>query len=290
MSKLVDDPVSDYFSLLLHDPTVDEMPASEPLQHIAMTSLPQHEPIVDAVTYAPAERESQLNQQALTALLAPVSVAQELENNIQPQVVDAPAVTPIVDESIIAMPVDETAPTEDSLDVDALKPSVINNNPATAVNITEQLLEQLDEEFQVLFFQVAGLTLAVPLVSLGTIVNLGRINHLVGRATWYMGVQQHRNTQLNVVDTCAWVMPEKYDDNLAQAVDYKYIVVLKDSNWGLTCESLVNTVKINKSQVNWRHQAGKRPWLAGVVKEQMCGILSVDALIEMLDAGLGCQG
>jgi len=64
---------------------------------------------------------------------------------------------------------------------------------------------------------------------------------------------------------------------------------LEDSNWGLACESLVNAVKIDKSQVNWRGKAGKRPWLAGVVKEQMCGILHVRALVEMLNAGLGCQ-
>ena len=84
-------------------------------------------------------------------------------------------------------------------------------------------------------------------------------------------------------------MPEKYDDTLAQSVNYQYLVVLEDSNWGLACESLVNTVKVDKSQVNWRSKPGKRPWLAGVVKQQMCGILNVEALIEMLNAGLGCQ-
>ncbi len=151
------------------------------------------------------------------------------------------------------------------------------------------LAEQLDEEFQVLFFKVAGLTLAVPLVSLGGIVQIEHINHIIGRPKWFKGVQTYRESQLNVVDTAAWVMPEKYDEKLAQSINYQYLVVLENSNWGLACETLLNAVKINKSQVNWRAKAGKRPWLAGVVKEQMCGILHVQALMEMLNAGLGCQ-
>ncbi|UAL44959.1 chemotaxis protein CheW [Shewanella inventionis] len=160
---------------------------------------------------------------------------------------------------------------------------------ATPPSITQNLQEVLDDEFQVLFFNVAGLTLAVPLVSLGGIIKIEKINHLIGRPSWFKGVQTHRDTKINVVDTCAWVMPEKYTPELAQSVNYQYLVMLENSAWGLTCESLVNAVKIDKSHVNWREKPGKRPWLAGVVKQQMCGILHVQALIEMLDAGLGCQ-
>ncbi|MGL5907727.1 MAG: chemotaxis protein CheW, partial [Shewanella sp.] len=159
----------------------------------------------------------------------------------------------------------------------------------TVPSITTDLQQLLEDEFQVLFFQVAGLTLAVPLVSLGGIVKIERINHIIGRPSWFFGVQTYREQQLNIVDTGAWVMPEKYTDELKQTVNYQYVVLLAGSNWGLTCESLVNAVKINKTQVNWRSKAGKRPWLAGVVKQQMCGILHVQALVDMLDAGLGCQ-
>ncbi|GGP38425.1 chemotaxis protein CheW [Shewanella algicola] len=160
---------------------------------------------------------------------------------------------------------------------------------ATPPSITRNLQEVLEDEFQVLFFNVAGLTLAVPLVSLGGIIKIDRINHIIGRPSWFKGVQTHRDSKINVVDTCAWVMPEKYTPELAETVDYQYLVMLENSDWGLTCESLVNAVKIDKSHVNWREKPGKRPWLAGVVKQQMCGILHVQALIEMLDAGLGCQ-
>ncbi len=171
----------------------------------------------------------------------------------------------------------------------ALQQQAQTQTGATPPSITHNLQEVLDDEFQVLFFNVAGLTLAVPLVSLGGIIKIDRINHIIGRPSWFKGVQTHRDSKINVVDTCAWVMPEKYTPELAETVDYQYLVMLEDSAWGLTCESLVNAVKIDKSHVNWREKPGKRPWLAGVVKQQMCGILHVQALIEMLDAGLGCQ-
>ncbi|WP_153913889.1 chemotaxis protein CheW [Shewanella sp. TC10] len=173
--------------------------------------------------------------------------------------------------------------------VDSEQDSPVTQQSAVPPSITRNLQDVLDDEFQVLFFNVAGLTLAVPLVSLGGIVKIEHINHLIGRPDWFLGVQTRREQKVNVVDSCRWVMPEKYTKELADSIDYQYLVMLEDSDWGLACESLVNAVRIDKSHVNWREKPGKRPWLAGVVKEQMCGILNVQALIEMLDAGLGCQ-
>ncbi|MGB0894785.1 MAG: chemotaxis protein CheW [Parashewanella sp.] len=151
---------------------------------------------------------------------------------------------------------------------------------------TVGLVEALDEEFQVLFFNVAGLILAVPLVSLGGIVQIEKVTKVFGRPEWFKGVQTNREQQINIVDTAAWVMPEKYTDELKATTEYQYIVLLAGSNWGLACESLVNADKIDKYQVNWRKNIGKRPWLAGVVKKQMCGILDVQSLINMLDNGI----
>ena len=239
-----------------------------------------------------------VNKQALEKLLAPVLKTVVIEDKpaevlseVASEMDKAPEE---IQESISSLPESDASVTIEQPSTVVDDEIIIETTPETQVgftppSITKDLQEVLDDEFQVLFFKVAGLTLAVPLVSLGGIVKVERINHIIGRPSWFLGVQTHREEQLNLVDTCAWVMPEKYTDKLAQSVNYQYLVLLEGSNWGLACESLVNAVKINKSQVNWRSKAGKRPWLAGVVKEQMCGILHVQALVEMLDAGLGCQ-
>ncbi|MEW9797519.1 chemotaxis protein CheW [Alteromonas sp. CYL-A6] len=152
---------------------------------------------------------------------------------------------------------------------------------------TQTVQEMLDEQFQALFFDVAGLTLAVPLITLGGIHQLEKVGPLFGKPDWFKGVMLHRDEKLNVVDTALWVMPEKYDQNLAETLHYQYLVMLGDSVWGLACEKLVNTVTLSKSDVKWRESKGKRPWLAGMVKERMCALIDVNQLVAMLSSGLG---
>ncbi|BAJ01427.1 chemotaxis protein CheW [Shewanella violacea] len=311
MTSLVDKAVSDYFNILLTE--VEEQAETEQggvaklgaieinVKTVSASSsqdgiVPRLAKVVERRTRSSTltkpklkEIEPQLDKQALEQLLAPV-LKEKVKPKTKSQVkVKVSQKEKLVDlKPVVEIKSKQAIVVENELEVNqdiAIQQQVAVTPP----KVTKDLLESLDDEFQVLFFKVAGLTLAVPLVSLGGIVKLERLNHIMGRPDWYKGVQTHRGTQLNVVDTCAWVMPEKYDSNLAETVNYQYVVLLEDSNWGLTCESLVNSVKIKKSAVNWRSNLGKRPWLAGVVREQMCGILHVHALIELLNSGLSSQ-
>ncbi|QSX39661.1 chemotaxis protein CheW [Shewanella cyperi] len=307
MSKSVDDTVIDYFRILLAEtePSQSTEPALasslDVLTRAAEVPLARQAAIVAAAPQAAVQQQEPapvtagvaakavpadvLQKQTLEKLLAPVLQQVKVDAAPAPQLeVAVAAQTEVTTQAVEAQVVPQRLEPE-------MVPEVIpeTQTGSEPPSLTYDLQQQLDEEFQVLFFKVAGLTLAVPLVSLGGIVKVERINQIFGRPDWFLGVQTHRESQLNLVDTCAWVMPEKYDEELAQTVNYQYLVLLEDSNWGLACESLVNSVRIKQSEVNWRSKAGKRPWLAGVVKEQMCGILNVQALVEMLNAGLGCQ-
>ncbi|MFV7770814.1 chemotaxis protein CheW [Shewanella marisflavi] len=326
MSNSADEAVFDYFALLLSEGPEDEVKAAPSVQQPKSEPQVKLQPQSRQAEARPVNTQAlpattSLNKRALEQLLAPVAEADaKTETQVQTETAALEQLkaathvksthikpttakpTQVKTETSTVTSTQVKAKIEEKLETSAnikLKDKTVEELDltkapqtqvgATPPGVTEQLVEQLDDEFQVLFFKVAGLTLAVPLVSLGGIVKVERINHIMGRPAWYLGVQTHRDSQLNVVDSGAWVMPEKYDDKLAQSVDYQYIVLLEDSNWGLACESLVNSVKILKSEVNWRTKAGKRPWLAGVVKEQMCGILHVQALIELLNLGLGSQ-
>jgi len=142
-----------------------------------------------------------------------------------------------------------------------------------------------DQEFQVLYFEVNSVTFAVPLDELGGIHRIAELNHLIGRPDWYLGLQTGRDAQLDVVDTAKWVMAEKLDDDTYKD-EYQYIVMLDESMWGLASTQLKGTESINPEKVRWRKTAGKRPWLAGMVKEKMCALIHVEALVAMLNAGL----
>ncbi|MGY3941497.1 chemotaxis protein CheW [Aeromonas tecta] len=159
---------------------------------------------------------------------------------------------------------------------------------APAVAPTPSQWENLDtgNEFQALFFDVAGVTFAVPLTELGGIHQLGEVTSLFGQPAWYRGIMASRDQKMNVVDTALWVMPDKTLD----VTDYKYLIMLGESLWGLACHQLKGTELLRRDQVKWRHQEGKRPWLAGMVKEKMCALLHVKELLLLLGRGVNIEG
>ncbi len=155
--------------------------------------------------------------------------------------------------------------------------------PPPAAPVVEKSYRQ--GKFQALFFEVAGLKVALPLKELGGIHQMGTLNTLPGKPDWYKGVMLYREQKINVVNTAMWVMPEKYDQSLAEKLNYQYVIMLGKSSWGLACETLVNTVSLEQDDVKWRSSEGKRPWLAGLIKQHMCALLDVDALIALLAKG-----
>lgn len=147
----------------------------------------------------------------------------------------------------------------------------------------------INEPFQALFFDVAGLVLAVPLQELGGIHNLEEVTNLFGKPDWFMGVMVNRDKKVNVVETARWVMPEKYTEKLKAELSYKYLIMLGESSWGLAAEKLVTTEYIQPDEVKWRSQQGKRPWLLGTIKKKMCALLHVSDLVAMLDKGIDAR-
>lgn len=159
--------------------------------------------------------------------------------------------------------------------------------PAPATEVVQETFP--DKPFQALFFSVAGLSLAVPLQELGGIHKLTELNSLFGKPAWFKGVMLSRGKKLNVVDSARWVMPEKYNKTMEEQLNYQYLIMLGESNWGLAAESLVETESISPDAVKWRKNSHKRPWLMGTIKEKMCALLHVSDLIAMLEQGIDAR-
>lgn len=142
-----------------------------------------------------------------------------------------------------------------------------------------------EKEFPALFFTVSGITFAVPLTDLGGIHQLQKVTPLFGKPDWFSGVMTHRDTQLNVVDSTRWFMPDQTNNE-----DYQYLVMLGESQWGIECHKLIGTETLRYDQIKWRDKPGKRPWLAGMVKEKMCALLHVQELLTLLQQGVNIDG
>ncbi|RYZ88905.1 MAG: chemotaxis protein CheW [Moraxellaceae bacterium] len=135
--------------------------------------------------------------------------------------------------------------------------------------------------FDVLLFKVSGLTLAVPLISLGQIQPItDELTPLFGQADWFMGLQPTAAGKIRTVNTAKFVMPERYDENFVK--NAKYVVTINGVPWGLAVDSVNQPISLQPDEVKWRTDRSKRPWLAGTVKEHMCALLDIPMIGQML--------
>ena len=141
------------------------------------------------------------------------------------------------------------------------------------------------EPFECLLFDVAGLTLAAPLVCLGSIYALaGReLTPLFGQPEWFLGILPSTGGNLNVLDTARWVMPDRYRDDFREGL--QYVISVQGYEWGLAVHQVSRSLRLNPDQIKWRTQRGQRPWLAGTVIEHMCALLDVTQLAELIASG-----
>ncbi len=139
--------------------------------------------------------------------------------------------------------------------------------------------------FECLLFDVAGLTLAVPLVCLGSIYPLAgqELTPLFGQPDWFLGILPSQSGNLKVLDTARWVMPDRYRDDFREGL--QYVISVQGYEWGLAVHQVSRSIRLDPSEVKWRTQRSQRPWLAGTVIEHMCALVDVTALAELIASG-----
>ncbi|GGJ17993.1 MULTISPECIES: CheW domain-containing protein [Pseudomonas syringae group] len=141
------------------------------------------------------------------------------------------------------------------------------------------------EPFECLLFDVAGLTLAVPLVCLGSIYPLAgqELTPLFGQPDWFLGILPSQAGNLKVLDTARWIMPDRYRDDFRQGL--QYVISVQGYEWGLAVHQVSRSLRLDPNEIKWRSQRGQRPWLAGTVIEHMCALLDVAELAELIASG-----
>ncbi len=138
------------------------------------------------------------------------------------------------------------------------------------------------ERFECLIFNVAGLKLAVPLITLGAIHKIDRkLNALPHQSDWFIGILQTATAgNIKVLDTALCVMPERH--TAAARENLAYVITLHGYRWGLACHEVEKSITLEPRQVKWRSQRGKRPWLAGTVIDHMCALIDTDGFRDVI--------
>ena len=216
----------------------------------------------------PVAREVTPTPVAAPAPVAAVAPAVALATAPVSQPIRLPISEPLVS---VVEPVAEINPHAAPL---AQTPVVSNERPAWA-----------QEPFECLLFDVAGLTLAVPLVCLGSIYPLAgqELTPLFGQPDWFLGILPSPAGNLKVLDTARWVMPERYRDDFRQGL--QYVISVGGYAWGLAVHEVSRSIRLDPNEIKWRTRRSQRPWLAGTVIEHMCALLDIAALAELIASG-----
>ncbi|KQM47485.1 chemotaxis protein CheW [Pseudomonas sp. Leaf15] len=243
-----------YLDALLQEATAEELP--EPI-------LVLEPAVIEPAALEPAalESESTLDEFQLAVL--------------EEQARDAHVVVPIVPVPVVVAPVVVEPVVEVHLPPSITPPPVTGDGrPAWAA-----------EPFECLLFDVAGLTLAVPLVCLGSIYSLEgqELTPLFGQPEWFLGILPSQAGNLKVLDTARWVMPDRYRDDFRQGL--QYVISVQGYEWGLAVHQVSRSLRLDPNEIKWRSQRGQRPWLAGTVIEHMCALLDVAELAELIASG-----
>lgn len=275
-----------YLDALLMEATL-ELPVETPavLQHEAV--------VVSLVEAAPVSASNPVASTVQSVSLDEFEAAVREEKARDAQIRETPAQKLAEPASLPVVPVVKPVVAEPEKVVD----TVI---PLRTVQAVEQQVqpfkvsddgrpEWAEEPFECLLFDVAGLTLAVPLICLGTIHSLeGReLTPLFGQPDWFLGILPSPQGNLKVLDAARWVMPERYREDFKEGL--RFVISVEGYDWGIAVHQVSRSIRLDPAEIKWRTQRSQRPWLAGTVIEHMCALLDVSALAALIESGAAKQ-
>ena len=230
------------------------------------------------LTQAPVDQLPEAQKQALQQTL------------LRSLPLQAPPVAPSVAKPAVDdKPVVETKPVADAKPMPPVVPATAEQpvSAQVAVSVNRWLANGrphwAQDRFECLLFNVAGLKLAVPLICLGgihAVEDADDLTPLPGMPDWLLGLMPTAHGNLRVVDTARWVMPERQVTGYARQM--RYVIRISGSEWGLACDAVDKSFRVQPDAVRWRTERSKRPWLAGTLVEQMCAVLDMEALDGLL--------
>ena len=143
-----------------------------------------------------------------------------------------------------------------------------------------------EHSFQCLLFKVSGLTLAVPLIKLNSVVPwTEKIVETPNQTDWYLGLVNNHGKNVKVIDTALMVLPENRRGSVFEdpSERFSHILLVNDCNWGLACDEIGDVIWLTADDVKWRKNKVQRPWLAGTAIEQMCALMDTEVFADMLN-------
>ncbi|WP_095059042.1 MULTISPECIES: CheW domain-containing protein [unclassified Pseudomonas] len=280
-----------YLDNLLQDATEEFSPDLSAIPEVVATvKAIEEQGVLDEFQAAVLEEQARDAQKNTVAVAPVVKTLVAVVDAPAPAMVSVSTIAPLL--QTLSEPVVEVPETEEPLPTQTQQVLV---EPVVEVHLppsntpppveTDGRPSWAAEPFECLLFDVAGLTLAVPLVCLGSIYSLAghELTPLFGQPEWFLGILPSQAGNLKVLDTARWVMPDRYRDDFKQGL--QYVISVQGYEWGLAVHQVSRSLRLDPNEIKWRSHRGQRPWLAGTVIEHMCALLDVTSLAELIASG-----
>ncbi len=245
------------------------------------------------------EKESFANEQDalnnyLSALLAsvPEYVPGAEESGATPEPEPAPPVPPSAElsastaQSESATPQTETAQSPATL----VCPPALLPLPSPATQPLTPVPEWAQQTpIPLVVVRLGAIKLALPMTTLSGVTawpGMENIHHLPGNPPWVLGVLNQREGYSRVLDSDRLILPPGHRRSSEQARNsWKHLLFFDDYRWALAVDSLHRTLRVEHKDIRWRRLAGNRPWLAGILIEELCVVLEVKKMGQLLEKG-----
>jgi len=137
----------------------------------------------------------------------------------------------------------------------------------------------VEDGLKVLIVHVGGLRMAVPLIRLSSISPAGAdedVLHLPAQPAWHGGVVSIRGQQTVRVDPAALLGLN------TQRADTAYLLLIDEGRFALEVDGMEEPLSLTPDEVRWRRRDKGREWVMGVLPEQACMLLDLDAIAVRL--------
>jgi len=250
---------------------------SEPVAEEPITEEPRRTSVADMLATV-EEKITEEPEPAMAEFAEPVAeisiplpeVAPKLETEV---VVEAEVAEQVVveDEEVVT---------------DVEEPEVVATPVVEAVKSEKLIPDWAEAPFQCLLFKVGGLSLAVPLVRLNGVIPWSeKVVETPNQTDWYLGVLMNHGHKVQVIDTAVMVLPAEHRQEMSDdpVERLSHILLVDDQRWGLACDSIGDVVWLKNTDVKWRSNKTKRPWLLGTAIDHMCAVMDTEAFADMLE-------
>jgi purine-binding chemotaxis protein CheW len=216
-----------------------------------------------------------------TLLDSPVALTQYLEALFrEPQ--QRPAREAQVEASVIV-----EQPLETSKPVSIVEP--VETPAAPTVRVQRPAIGQ---PLQVLLLDVWGLRMAVPVTQLNGILKWPqRLVHTPTRDPARIGMIKHRGRGIPILDLLLLIgaseqVAARAAENEENEITGTHVLLVGEERWGFACTGTRKVVTVAPEQIQSVNLPG-RPWYLGTVKDQLCALIDLVALMAEVEESTG---